>query len=161
MQYSNILNILTIWSAQVKSISLFSFVFLEIKNCVKVDTQLLEICLVTNLNIHNINRYWGQFTIARLPMTLISFPPLIHWHCLLDSGCEPQLRTISSGGSDVSYKVIDTESPPYFVNTSRSLIYTTVGRTVILECRVRNLGSRAVSSGNFNLLTCLLNLNDL
>jgi len=48
-------------------------------------------------------------------------------------------------GSDVSYKVIDSQSPPYFLNTSRSLVYTTLGRTVILVCRVRNLGSRAVS----------------
>ena len=58
-----------------------------------------------------------------------------------DSGCEPQ----RGGGGEVSYKRIDTESPPYFVNSSRSLVYTTLGRTVILECRVRNLGNRAVS----------------
>ena len=60
-----------------------------------------------------------------------------------DSGCEPQ----RGGGGEVSYKRIDTESPPYFVNSSRSLVYTTLGRTVILECRVRNLGNRAVSAG--------------
>lgn len=60
---------------------------------------------------------------------------------ILDSGCEPQSRDTS----DLSYKLIDTESPPYFVNTSRSLVYTTLGRTVILECRVKNLGNRAVS----------------
>ena len=48
----------------------------------------------------------------------------------------------------MSYKRIDTESPPYFVNSSRSLVYTTLGRTVILECRVRNLGNRAVSTNN-------------
>ena len=59
-----------------------------------------------------------------------------------DSGCEPQR---GGGGGEVSYKRIDTESPPYFVNSSRSLVYTTLGRTVILECRVRNLGNRAVS----------------
>ena len=47
--------------------------------------------------------------------------------------------------ADVSYKVIDSQSPPYFLNTSRSLVYTTLGRTVILVCRVRNLGNRAVS----------------
>ena len=61
-----------------------------------------------------------------------------------DSGCEPQ----RGGGGEVSYKRIDTESPPYFVNSSRSLVYTTLGRTVILECRVRNLGNRAVSADN-------------
>ena len=59
-----------------------------------------------------------------------------------DSGGEPQSRD----SSDLSYKLIDTESPPYFVNTSRSLVYTTLGRTVILECRVKNLGNRAVSA---------------
>ena len=59
-----------------------------------------------------------------------------------DSGGEPQSRD----SSDLSYKLIDTESPPYFVNTSRSLVYTTLGRTVILECRVKNLGNRAVST---------------
>ena len=59
-----------------------------------------------------------------------------------DSGCEPQSRDTS----DLSYKLIDTESPPYFVNSSRSLVYTTLGRTVILECRVKNLGNRAVSA---------------
>ena len=59
-----------------------------------------------------------------------------------DSGCEPQSRDTS----DLSYKLIDTESPPYFVNPSRSLVYTTLGRTVILECRVKNLGNRAVSA---------------
>jgi len=66
---------------------------------------------------------------------------------ILDSGCEPHSRSVSSvsASGDVSYKLIDSESPPYFVNTSRSLVYTTVGRTVILECRVRNLGNRAVS----------------
>ncbi len=41
--------------------------------------------------------------------------------------------------------MIDSESPPYFVNTSRSLVYTTVGATVTLVCRVRNLGDRSVS----------------
>ena len=46
--------------------------------------------------------------------------------------------------SDVSYKVIDSQSPPYFLNTSRSLVYTTLSRTVILVCRVRDLGNRAV-----------------
>ena len=63
-----------------------------------------------------------------------------------DSGCEPHSRSVSSvsASGDVSYKVIDSESPPYFVNTSRSLVYTTLGRTLILECRVRNLGNRAV-----------------
>ena len=64
-----------------------------------------------------------------------------HCHHLADSLCEPQSRA----REDLSYKLIDTESPPYFVNTSRSLVYTTLGRTVILECRVRNLGNRAVS----------------
>ena len=59
-----------------------------------------------------------------------------------DSDCEPQSRDTS----DLSYKLIDTESPPYFVNTSRSLVYTTLGRSVILECRVKNLGNRAVSA---------------
>lgn len=64
---------------------------------------------------------------------------------ILDTGCDPKPQRHSGGNNDVSYKMIDMESPPYFVNTSRSLIYTTVGRTVILECRVRNLGNRAVS----------------
>ena len=58
------------------------------------------------------------------------------------------MSSVSASG-DVSYKLIDAESPPYFVNTSRSLVYTTVGRTVILECRVRNLGNRAVSGKNW------------
>jgi len=61
---------------------------------------------------------------------------------ILDSDCNSHVNLDSS---EISYKVIDSESPPYFLNTSRSLIYTTVGRTVILECRVRNLGDRAVS----------------
>jgi len=47
--------------------------------------------------------------------------------------------------SDMDYQVIDTESPPYFVNTSRTVVYTTVGSTVTLICRVRNLGDRSVS----------------
>lgn len=46
---------------------------------------------------------------------------------------------------DIDYQVIDSESPPYFVNTSRSLVYTTVGATLTLVCRVRNLGDRSVS----------------
>lgn len=49
-----------------------------------------------------------------------------------------------SAGS-VSYNLIDTQSPPYFVNTSRSMVYTALGRTAILVCKVRNLGDRAVS----------------
>ena len=61
---------------------------------------------------------------------------------LLGAGSNPKANADSS---DVSYKVIDDKSPPYFLNTSRSLVYTTLGRTVILICRVRNLGNRAVS----------------
>ena len=68
----------------------------------------------------------------------------IIFEIFLDTGCDPKPQRHSGGNNDVSYKMIDMESPPYFVNTSRSLIYTTVGRTVILECRVRNLGNRAV-----------------
>lgn len=60
----------------------------------------------------------------------------------LGTGGNPKAEPDSS---DVSYKVIDSQSPPYFLNTSRSLVYTTLGRTVILVCRVRNLGNRAVS----------------
>jgi len=47
--------------------------------------------------------------------------------------------------SGVAFNVIDTQSPPYFVNTTRSMVYTALGRTVILVCKVRNLGDRAVS----------------
>jgi len=61
---------------------------------------------------------------------------------VLGTGGNPKADPDSS---DVSYKVIDSQSPPYFLNTSRSLVYTTLGRTVILVCRVRNLGNRAVS----------------
>jgi len=61
---------------------------------------------------------------------------------ILGTGGSPKAKPDSS---DVSYKVIDSQSPPYFLNTSRSLVYTTLGRTVILVCRVRNLGNRAVS----------------
>lgn len=48
-------------------------------------------------------------------------------------------------GDEPDYKEIDSVSPPYFLNSSRTLVYTTVGRTVTLVCRVRNLGHRAVS----------------
>jgi len=61
---------------------------------------------------------------------------------ILGTGGDPKA---DPDNSDVSYKVIDSQSPPYFLNTSRSLVYTTLGRTVILVCRVRNLGNRAVS----------------
>ena len=83
-----------------------------------------------------------MFTIRYWILSIIQMK-LLRETLLLDTGCEPQSRTSATG--DISYKMIDTESPPYFVNTSRSLVYTTVGRTVILECRVRNLGNRAVS----------------
>jgi len=61
---------------------------------------------------------------------------------ILGTGGDPKADPDTA---DVSYKVIDSQSPPYFLNTSRSLVYTTLGRTVILVCRVRNLGNRAVS----------------
>ena len=45
--------------------------------------------------------------------------------------------------SDVSNKVIDSQCQwlPYFLNTSRSLVYKALARTVILVCRVRNIGN--------------------
>ena len=41
--------------------------------------------------------------------------------------------------------MIDSQSLPYFLNTTRSLVYKALARTVILVCRVRNLGNRVVS----------------
>ncbi|XP_023338741.1 LOW QUALITY PROTEIN: uncharacterized protein LOC111709332 [Eurytemora carolleeae] len=46
---------------------------------------------------------------------------------------------------DIDYQLIDSESPPYFVNSSRTVVYTTLSSTVTLVCRVRNLGDRSVS----------------
>ena len=43
------------------------------------------------------------------------------------------------------FQLIDSESPPYFVNSSRTVVYTTLSSTVTLVCRVRNLGDRSVS----------------
>jgi len=60
------------------------------------------------------------------------------------SGGEPK-ASAEARSSGVAFNVIDTQSPPYFVNTTRSMVYTALGRTVILVCKVRNLGDRAVS----------------
>lgn len=64
---------------------------------------------------------------------------------VLGTGGDPKAAARPNGGNAVSYNVIDSQSPPYFVNTSRSMVYTALGRTVLLVCRVRNLGNRAVS----------------
>jgi len=60
------------------------------------------------------------------------------------SGGDPKASP-KAKSSGVAFNVIDTQSPPYFVNTTRSMVYTALGRTVILVCKVRNLGDRAVS----------------
>jgi len=60
------------------------------------------------------------------------------------SGGDPK-ASAEAKSSGVAFNVIDTQSPPYFVNTTRSMVYTALGRTVILVCKVRNLGDRAVS----------------
>ena len=107
-------------------------------------------------------RHWGHYLLSRFMLTEFCFalmfpfkPNLKLWFCprpklnqnisyFLFAGTGGDPKT-DPDTADVSYKVIDSQSPPYFLNTSRSLVYTTLGRTVILVCRVRNLGNRAVS----------------
>lgn len=43
-------------------------------------------------------------------------------------------------------------SQPYFDNTTRRDVTTTVGQTAHLHCRVRNLGDRAVQVSSFLIL---------
>ena len=38
------------------------------------------------------------------------------------TGGDPKAEARPNGGNAVSYNVIDSQSPPYFVNTSRSMV---------------------------------------
>lgn len=52
-------------------------------------------------------------------------------------------------------------SQPYFDNTTRKDITTTVGQTAHLHCRVRNLGDRAVCTYHYLFISInLLNMHN-
>jgi len=65
---------------------------------------------------------------------------LVNFSCFIGIG-----ETFGRDKTDLDYQMIDSVSPPYFVNRSRTVVYTTLGSTTTLVCRVRNLAHRSVS----------------
>ena len=57
------------------------------------------------------------------------------------AGC---IRRSDEDDSGLDYGSIDRASPPVFVNNTRTKVAVAQGRTARIECRVSNLGDRAV-----------------
>ncbi len=43
------------------------------------------------------------------------------------------------------YDLIDRSDPPIFINNTRTEVVVAAGKDAVLECRVQNLGDRAVN----------------
>ncbi len=52
------------------------------------------------------------------------------------------------------YDAIDRSDPPLFVNNTRDRVVVASGRSARMECRVANLGDRAVSPSQIYMILC-------